>query len=49
MQPMNLQVLEADLKEQYGKYSIAHQDVLSAALYPKVFEEFKNWQLRYSR
>ena len=49
MQPMNLQVLEADLKEQYGKYSIDHQDVLSAALYPKVFEEFKNWQLRYSR
>jgi pyruvate carboxylase len=33
---MNLESLEARLKEKYGPALIAKRDVLSAALYPKV-------------
>lgn len=39
--PANLTALEADLKEKHDQYSISYRDVLSAALYPKVFDEYK--------
>ena len=35
------------LKERYDQYSITYRDVLSAALYPKVFDEFKCAPRRY--
>ena len=41
MPPLNLVTLEGDLKEKHDQYSITYRDVLSAALYPKVFDEFK--------
>lgn len=41
MVPLNLVALEGDLKEKHDQYSISPRDVLSAALYPKVFDEFK--------
>ena len=41
MPPMNLVTLEANLKDKHDHYSITYRDVLSAALYPKVFDEFK--------
>ena len=44
--PADLVGLEAELRERHGPVSV--RDVLSAALYPKVFDEFKAWQLRYS-
>jgi hypothetical protein len=30
-----------NLKEKYSQYNITYRDVLSAALYPKVFDEYK--------
>lgn len=41
MAPAKLEALEASLREKHGQYSINYRDVLSAALYPKVFDEFK--------
>jgi hypothetical protein len=41
MPPLNLVTLEANLKDKHDQYSITYRDVLSAALYPKVFDEFK--------
>ena len=41
MSPANLEALEASLKEKHGQYLINYRDVLSAALYPQVFDEFK--------
>lgn len=37
-----------NLKERYSQYSITYRDVLSAALYPKVFDEFKCARARCS-
>lgn len=48
MPPMELDNLEARLVERYGRSNITNKDVLSAALYPKVFEEYKSFVLRYS-
>lgn len=47
--PVNLRQLQNDLKEQHGKNSITYRDVMSSAMYPKVFDEFKDWQVRYSK
>lgn len=48
MPPMELDNLEARLVERYGRSLISNKDVLSAALYPKVFEEYQSFVLRYS-
>ena len=48
MPPADLAGLGAKLRALHGS-SITPRDVLSAALYPKVFEEFKEWEVRYSR
>jgi pyruvate carboxylase len=45
---MELDNLEARLVEKYGRSNISNKDVLSAALYPKVFEEYQSFVLRYS-
>lgn len=42
--PVNLRQLENDLKERHGKNSISYRDVMSSAMYPKVFDDFK-WVL----
>ena len=39
--PVNLRQLQNDLKEQHGKNSITYRDVMSSAMYPKVFDDFK--------
>jgi pyruvate carboxylase len=49
MAPANLEALEASLKEKHGGTSISYRDVLSASLYPKVFDEFKAWTLLNSQ
>ena len=41
MPAAKLGALEASLKEKHGANSITYRDVLSASLYPKVFDEFK--------
>lgn len=41
MASVSLEALEATLKEKHGQYAINYRDVLSASLYPKVFDEFK--------
>ncbi|KAG2483618.1 hypothetical protein HYH03_017498 [Edaphochlamys debaryana] len=46
--PMDLAGLEYRLKEKYGAQAIAPRDVLSAALYPKVFDEYMTHVLKYS-
>jgi len=38
---VNLTELESRLTEKYGRYAISKRDVLSAALYPKVFDEYR--------
>ncbi|CAL8463302.1 g2836 [Coccomyxa elongata] len=48
MQPLNLVTLEGNLKDKHDQYSITYRDVLSAALYPKVFDEYKRWEANYS-
>ena len=48
MPPMELDNLQARLEERYGRANITARDVLSAALYPKVFEEYQAQLLRYS-
>ena len=48
MPPADLAGLGAKLRALHGP-SITPRDVLSAALYPKVFEEFKEWEMRYSK
>jgi pyruvate carboxylase len=45
---MELDNLEARLVDKYGRSNITNKDVLSAALYPKVFEEYQDFVLRYS-
>lgn len=41
MTPTNLEALEASLKEKHGINAISYRDVLSASLYPKVFDDYK--------
>lgn len=40
--PMDFQKLEADLRAAHGN-DISPEDVMSAAMYPKVFKEFKEF------
>lgn len=40
--PMDFEVLESDLRMAYGD-EITPEDVMSAAMYPKVFQEFKEF------
>ncbi|KAA6420341.1 MAG: pyruvate carboxylase [Trebouxia sp. A1-2] len=49
LSPVNLRQLEMDLKDKHGKNSITYRDVMSSAMYPQVFDEFKNWQGKYSK
>lgn len=42
LKPMDFKKLETDLKVAHGKY-ITPEDVMSAAMYPKVFQEFKEF------
>lgn len=48
MPPMELDNLQARLEERYGRANITPRDVLSSALYPKVFEDYQAQLLRYS-
>ena len=41
LSPVNLRQLEMDLKDKHGKRSITYRDVMSSAMYPQVFDEFK--------
>ena len=40
MPPLNLKRMEGDLREKYEYQPLSHRDVLSAALYPKVFDGY---------
>jgi pyruvate carboxylase len=50
--PLNLDALLNRLRDKYpasdGASAITHRDVLSAALYPQVFDEYRAFCLRYS-
>ena len=46
LSPLNLYELEGRLKAQFGP-AITSRDVLSAALYPKVFEEYQARVIKY--
>ena len=41
LSPVSLRQLEMDLKDKHGKNSITYRDVMSSAMYPQVFDEFK--------
>eukprot|EP00210_Caulerpa_lentillifera_P003086 g2948.t1 len=43
----NLTVLQANLAQRWGSDTITPRDAISAALYPKVFEDYKAWQQKY--
>lgn len=44
---MNLEDLRARLVERWEGQVVSHQDVLSAAMYPKVFDEYKYVRLAH--
>lgn len=48
MAPFDLDGLEFRLKEKFGAALINKKDVLSAAMYPKVFDEYMNFVLKHS-
>ena len=45
--PFDFDTLEKDLKKKWTHRAIREEDVLSAALYPQVFDEFMTFQERY--
>jgi pyruvate carboxylase len=47
MPPLDLVALEADLKQKHGA-RVRDVDVMSAALYPQVFDEFQRFQAEFS-
>jgi pyruvate carboxylase len=46
--PVDLASLKAALKEKHKPYVVSDRDVLSAALYPKVFDDYVNQRKRFS-
>lgn len=46
MSPIDLTALKQDLVEKHGDY-ITDKDVISAALYPKVFDGFEEFRKDY--
>jgi pyruvate carboxylase len=49
LKPYNFEVAEAQLKEKYGEKYITNKDVLSHALYPNVFIDWKNYEVVYGQ
>ncbi|GAX77798.1 hypothetical protein CEUSTIGMA_g5241.t1 [Chlamydomonas eustigma] len=49
MPSLDLNTMEHNLKDKYGSSNITKRDVLSSAMYPKVFEEYMDFSLRYSQ
>jgi pyruvate carboxylase len=47
-QPVNLAALKEKLKEKHKPYAVSDRDVLSSAMYPKVFDEYVEHRKRYS-
>ena len=45
---MNLAALKEKLKEKHKPYAVTDRDVLSSAMYPKVFDEYVEHRKRYS-
>ena len=46
MPSLDLAQLKAELQERHGNH-ITDKDVISSALYPKVFEDFENFRQTY--
>jgi len=46
--PLDLDGMEFRLKEKFGAAAISKRDVLSAAMYPKVFDEYMEFTGKYS-
>lgn len=46
MPPLDFKALKADLQEQHGM-RITDRDVLSSAMYPKVFDDFCEFEKQY--
>ena len=46
MPPLDLDGLREELTERHGSH-ITERDVMSAALYPQVFEDFENFRASY--
>lgn len=46
MQPMDFKKIKADLRAKFGKH-ITDVDVMSYAMYPKVFEEYQGFVEKY--
>jgi len=49
LKPYNFDVAEVQLKEKYGDKYITNKDVLSHALYPNVFIDWKNYEVVYGQ
>ncbi|KAK9800249.1 hypothetical protein WJX73_006193 [Symbiochloris irregularis] len=49
MDPLSFGRLERELQDKYEWRHLTQRDVLSAALYPKVFDGYMQWGDRYSR
>ncbi len=47
MEPLDFQKLREELNAKHSESVISDQDVISAALYPKVFDDFKEFRSVY--
>ncbi|OLY79889.1 Pyruvate carboxylase [Smittium mucronatum] len=47
MEPLDFKQLKVDLEDRWGAGKIRHVDLLSAALYPAVFEDFMEFKEKY--
>ena len=46
MEPLDFDKLESELKEKHGKH-IRDVDVMSSAMYPKVFDDYQNFRQEF--
>eukprot|EP00889_Picochlorum_renovo_P005686 jgi/Picre1/32716/NNA_008061.t1 len=49
LDPVNMADLHTALKEKFEGSKISHRDLLSAAMYPKVFDDYMHFKSLYSR
>jgi len=49
LEPVNMADLHTALKEKFEGSKISHRDLLSAAMYPKVFDEYKSMTSEFSK
>ena len=47
LEPFDFDALKKEFREKYGHESDSYREMLSSALYPKVYEDYKEFQQQY--